>query len=133
MYIVSSQNPCRTFGKYMPAQCAQASHEQALSTPQSGSTEKVARLTELTTEQKESIANMTKPSDLEYGERKRQYASLRRAIIKDANPALVAKFQLANDAERFLGFAGNIHVDFLELFPCASVNFEQLSCETSYP
>ena len=91
----------------MHVQSAQATRGQALGTPGStASSEKVARLTDLSTEQKESIANMTKPSDLEYGERKRQYASLRRAIIKDASPALVAKFQLANDAERFLGFAG---------------------------
>ena len=45
---------------------------------------------------------MTKPSDLEYSERKRQYSALRRAIIKDANPALVAKFSLASDGERLL-------------------------------
>ena len=45
---------------------------------------------------------MTKPSDIEYSERKRQYSALRRAIIKDANPALIAKFSLASDGERLL-------------------------------
>ena len=51
---------------------------------------------------------MSKPSDMPYEERKRQYAALRRAIHRDASPALLAKFSLANDGERFLG------VDFWE-------------------
>ena len=34
-------------------------------------------------------------------ERKRQYSALRRAIHKEAPPALVAKFSLCNDKERF--------------------------------
>ncbi len=46
---------------------------------------------------------MSKPSEMDYSERKRQYASLRRAIHRDAPPALVAKFQMANDNERFFG------------------------------
>ena len=33
-------------------------------------------------------------------ERKRQYAALRRAILKNANPALTAKFSLCDDGER---------------------------------
>lgn len=81
--------------------------------PSTSGSEKVARLTELSEEQKESIANMTKPSDLDSGERKRQYASLRRAIIKEASPALAAKFKLAKDAERLLGFAGPLSLVFL--------------------
>lgn len=55
---------------------------------------------ELTEEQKQELASMSKPSDMDPSERKRQYSALRRAIIKDANPALVAKFSLASDAER---------------------------------
>lgn len=35
-------------------------------------------------------------------ERKRQYSAMRRAIFKEANAELVAKFSLANDKERFL-------------------------------
>ena len=58
-------------------------------------------MTDLTTGQKESILAMTKPSDLNPDERKRQYSSLRRAIYRDAPPALVAKFQMCSDAERF--------------------------------
>ena len=38
--------------------------------------------------------------DMDYNERKRQYAALRRAILKDANPALTAKFSLSDDGER---------------------------------
>ena len=45
---------------------------------------------------------MTSASDMETGERKRQYSALRRAIYKDASPALVAKFSLATDVERLL-------------------------------
>ncbi|CAL1154670.1 unnamed protein product [Cladocopium goreaui] len=44
---------------------------------------------------------MQKPSDMDRSERKRQYAALRRAIIKEASPELVAKFSLASDKERF--------------------------------
>ena len=45
---------------------------------------------------------MTKASDMDPEERKRQYSALRRAIYRDATPALVAKFSVANDADRFL-------------------------------
>ena len=76
---------------------------QAASTPSTSNSGKQARLTDLDSAQKEAISNMTKPSDLDYSERKRQYSSLRRAIQKEANPALVAKFQMANDSERFFG------------------------------
>ena len=58
-------------------------------------------MTDLNTEQKDAILAMTKPSDLNPEERKRQYSSLRRAIYRDAPPALVAKFQMCSDAERF--------------------------------
>ncbi|CAK9118579.1 unnamed protein product [Durusdinium trenchii] len=44
---------------------------------------------------------MQKPSDMDRGERKRQYSALRRAIARDAPPALVAKFGLCSDKERF--------------------------------
>ena len=64
--------------------------------------EQKTRLTILSDEQKQQVADMTKPSDIEYSERKRQYSALRRAIIKDANPALIAKFSLASDGERLL-------------------------------
>ena len=67
-------------------------------------TPKTQRLTDLDDKQKAAIASMTKPSDLDYSERKRQYSSLRRAILKDASPALVAKFQMANDNERFFDY-----------------------------
>lgn len=46
---------------------------------------------------------MSKPSDMDADERKRQYAALRRSIHRDAPPALVAKFQLASDGERLFG------------------------------
>ncbi|CAE7222452.1 unnamed protein product [Symbiodinium necroappetens] len=36
-----------------------------------------------------------------YKERKRQYAALRRAILKKNNPALTAKFSLCSDGDRF--------------------------------
>lgn len=35
-------------------------------------------------------------------ERKRQYAALRRQIVKEASPALLAKFNLCSDGERLL-------------------------------
>ena len=57
---------------------------------------------ELTEEQKQELEAMSKPSDMDPSERKRQYSALRRAIHKDANPALVAKFSLASDTERSL-------------------------------
>ncbi|CAK9062720.1 Cell surface glycoprotein 1 [Durusdinium trenchii] len=44
---------------------------------------------------------MSKPSDMPSDERKRQYAALRRVIYKEASPALLAKFNLCPDAERF--------------------------------
>lgn len=63
--------------------------------------EKVQQLTNLNDEQKQQIAEMTKPSDMDPAERKRQYSALRRAIYRDATPALVAKFSIAKDGERF--------------------------------
>ena len=38
-------------------------------------------------------------------ERKRQYEAMRRLIIKEANPALTAKFSLCSDADRLLALA----------------------------
>ena len=64
--------------------------------------QKTQRLTSLSDTQKQELANMTKASDMEPEERKRQYSALRRAIYKDAPAALVAKFSLANDSERSL-------------------------------
>ena len=59
-------------------------------------------MTTLSDEQKNDLLSMSKASDMDPDERKRQYSALRRAIYKDASPALVAKFSLATDAERFL-------------------------------
>ncbi len=69
------------------------------STPSSA---KTSRMTTLSDEQKNDLLSMSKASDMDPDERKRQYSALRRAIYKDASPALVAKFSLATDAERFL-------------------------------
>ncbi|CAE7804634.1 unnamed protein product [Symbiodinium sp. CCMP2456] len=44
---------------------------------------------------------MTSCKDMPYKERKRQYAALRRAILKKNNPALTAKFSLCSDGDRF--------------------------------
>ena len=40
--------------------------------------------------------------EMPYKERKRQYAALRRAILKKNNPALTAKFSLCSDGDRYL-------------------------------
>lgn len=56
----------------------------------------------LDSETREAIAGMTCAQDLPYEERKRQYASLGRVINREANPALVAKYKMANDGERLL-------------------------------
>ena len=64
------------------------------------SSSRQSRMTQLNTEQKESILAMSKPSDLNPDERKRQYSSLRRAIYRDAPAPLVAKFQMCSDLER---------------------------------
>lgn len=64
------------------------------STPSTGKTQ---RMTTLSEDQKADLLNMSKASDMDPAERKRQYSALRRAIYKDAAPALVAK-----DGERFL-------------------------------
>lgn len=79
-------------------------------------------------EEKQKIAAMQRPSDmppddpcnniyvhvlspvtpsenlvLRAEERKRQYSALRRAVVREAKPELVAKFSLATDRERLLG------------------------------
>lgn len=59
-----------------------------------------ARVLKLNDEQKRNLEAMAEPSQMEPGERKRQYAALRRAIHKSCEPALLAKFQLSNDGER---------------------------------
>ncbi|CAK9054904.1 UBA domain-containing protein [Durusdinium trenchii] len=44
---------------------------------------------------------MSGPSDMESGERKRQYAALGRAVKKSMNPALIQKMRMCSDGERF--------------------------------
>lgn len=63
-------------------------------------TKGTGRILRLNTEQKEKLEAMTSPKELERSERKRQYAALRRAIHGSAEPSLLAKYQLCNDAER---------------------------------
>lgn len=60
-----------------------------------------ARMTQLSQEQKDHIASMSSPQEMECDERKRQYSALRRAIRASANPALTSKFELCSDTERF--------------------------------
>ena len=43
---------------------------------------------------------LARHKDMPRDERKRQYAALRRAILKNVNPALSAKFSLCDDGER---------------------------------
>ena len=43
---------------------------------------------------------MASPTAMPKPERKRQYAALRRAIVRSCEPALLAKFSLSTDAER---------------------------------
>ncbi|CAE7905167.1 unnamed protein product, partial [Symbiodinium necroappetens] len=63
--------------------------------------QKTKRATDLSAEDKDRINQMTSPQDIPRAERKRQYAALRRAILKNANPALTAKFSLCSDSDRF--------------------------------
>ena len=51
---------------------------------------------------REKIAKMTKPQDMPYEERRRQYAALGRAIKRDAPPEVAAKYSMASDPERLL-------------------------------
>ena len=57
-------------------------------------------MTQLTQEQKDQIATMSSPQDMDPDERKRQYSALRRSIRASANPALTSKFELCSDTER---------------------------------
>lgn len=59
-----------------------------------------ARVQHLSQEDKEKLEAMASPSEMDSGERKRQYSAMRRAIAKSCEPALLAKFQLCNDGER---------------------------------
>ena len=68
----------------------------------SGVNVKLPRKVNLTQQEKDGIMEMATPQCMEYAERKRQYAAMRRAIYKSAEPALLAKFQLSNDVERCL-------------------------------
>ena len=78
---------------------AQASESSSKATGEKPS-KRQARMTNLDTDKKNEILAMTKPSDMDPEERKRQYSSLRRAIYREAPAPLVAKFQLCSDAER---------------------------------
>lgn len=53
-------------------------------------------------EEIERIQAMSGPSDMESGERKRQYAALGRAVKKSMNPALIQKMRMCSDGERLL-------------------------------
>ena len=53
--------------------------------------------------------NMVHCQDMPYKERKRQYAALRRAILKKNNPALTAKFSLCSDGDRCLSMQSVVH------------------------
>ena len=70
--------------------------------PSSGSADKTKRLKDLDDTTKAAIASMSSASEMPYAERKRQYAGLGRAINREANPALVAKYKMASDSERSL-------------------------------
>lgn len=65
-----------------------------------GKTKRIAKLSE---EQKEKIASMATPTAMPRDERKRQYAALRRAVVRSCEPALLAKFSLSSDGERWEG------------------------------
>ncbi len=69
---------------------------------EASSTSRTKRMKTIDDETKAAISDMTSASELPYDERKRQYASLGRAINREANPALVAKYRMASDGERFL-------------------------------
>ena len=73
-----------------------------LQEPSSGSADKTKRLKDLDDTTKAAIASMSSASEMPYTERKRQYAGLGRAINREANPALVAKYKMASDSERSL-------------------------------
>ena len=66
-----------------------------------GGSGKTSRITKLTDEQKANISNMATPKQMPYDERKRQYSALRRAITRSCEPALLAKFSLSTDGERW--------------------------------
>lgn len=61
-------------------------------------------MVKLSAEEKERIAAMSSPADMDYEERKRQYAALRRAVYRSASPGLMAKYTLSSDADRPLVF-----------------------------
>ena len=77
------------------------------SVPQSsekGKDGKTKRIAKLTQEQKDKIADMATPIAMPRDERKRQYAALRRAVVRSCEPALLAKFSLSSDGERWGGW-----------------------------
>ncbi|CAJ1358625.1 unnamed protein product [Effrenium voratum] len=55
----------------------------------------------LTDEQKQQISLMSLPKEMPRDERKRQSAVVGRALRSEGNPALLAKWTLSNDLERF--------------------------------
>ncbi|CAK9024606.1 UBA domain-containing protein [Durusdinium trenchii] len=76
------------------------------------------RMVKLSAEEKERIAAMSSPADMDYEERKRQYAALRRAVYRSASPGLMAKYTLSSDADRFSmmkNFLVNSGVDSIEV------------------
>ena len=70
--------------------------------PAASSKTKTERTKTFDEEAAKKIEAMSKPSDMPYEERKRQYAAMRRQIYREAPPALLAKYSLAPDAERSL-------------------------------
>ena len=72
-----------------------------LQTPPSSSRTRRLKLPDADTLEK--IQAMSSASEMESGERKRQYAALGRAVKSSMNPALVQKMKICSDAERTLG------------------------------
>ena len=68
-----------------------------------GKMERPKRIAKLSQEQKDKIADMATPTAMPRDERKRQYAALRRAVVRSCEPALLAKFSLSSDGERWEG------------------------------
>jgi hypothetical protein len=72
----------------------------------------------LNDQQKASISEMATPKQMPYDERKRQYSALRRAITRSCEPALLAKFSLSTDGERWgLGKNPWLISNFMVLVP----------------
>ena len=86
-----------------------AHYHNVISGPQaSNSSARTRRMRDLDSESIEKIQSMSAPSDMERGERKRQYAALGRAVKSSCNPALIQKLKICSDSERSLGFTWNL-------------------------